>query len=40
MVIEINESSDLPIAIEMSQGCSSDDASLLLRRLLVIVVIW
>jgi hypothetical protein len=39
VVIEINKSSDLPVAIEMIQGCSFDDASLLLRRLQVIVVI-
>ncbi|KAJ4762249.1 RecQ-mediated genome instability protein 1 [Rhynchospora pubera] len=33
VLLEINETSDLPIAIEMNQGCSSGDANLLLKRL-------
>lgn len=33
MLIEINEESPFPVALEMSQGCSESDARLLLRRL-------
>lgn len=33
MVVEINETSPLPIALEMVQGCPASDAWLLLRRL-------
>ncbi|KAE8123843.1 hypothetical protein FH972_018765 [Carpinus fangiana] len=33
MLIEMNENSSLPIAIEMNQGCPESDAWLLLRRL-------
>ncbi|KAJ3697259.1 hypothetical protein LUZ61_000964 [Rhynchospora tenuis] len=33
VLIELNETSDLPIAMEMNQGCSSGDANLLLKRL-------
>ncbi|KAF9605180.1 hypothetical protein IFM89_014293 [Coptis chinensis] len=33
MLIEINNSSPLPVALEMNQGCSSSDTWLLLRRL-------
>ncbi|PPD76466.1 hypothetical protein GOBAR_DD26598 [Gossypium barbadense] len=33
MLVEINKTSSLPIAKEMTQGCSASDARLLLRRL-------
>ncbi|OVA17457.1 protein of unknown function DUF1767 [Macleaya cordata] len=33
MLVELNKSSSLPVAIEMNQGCSTSDAWLLLRRL-------
>lgn len=33
MVVEMNETSPLPIAVEMVQGCPASDAWLLLRRL-------
>ncbi|GLU18573.1 hypothetical protein SLE2022_348650 [Rubroshorea leprosula] len=33
MLVEMNKSSTLPIALEMNQGCSASDAWLLLRRL-------
>ncbi|KAJ4960319.1 hypothetical protein NE237_020229 [Protea cynaroides] len=33
MLVEINNTSPLPVAVEMNQGCSASDAWLLLRRL-------
>lgn len=33
MLVEMNETSPVPVAIEMNQGCSESDAQMLLRRL-------
>ena len=33
MLVEINKTSSLPIAMEMTQGCPASNARLLLRRL-------
>lgn len=33
MLVEMNETSPVPVAIEMNQGCSESDVGLLLRRL-------
>lgn len=34
MLVEINKTSSLPFAMEMTQGCPPSDARLLLRRLM------
>lgn len=33
MVVEMNKTSPVPVALEMNQGCSASDASLLLKRI-------
>ncbi|KZV21758.1 hypothetical protein F511_02916 [Dorcoceras hygrometricum] len=33
MVVEMNKTSPVPVALEMTQGCSASDASLLLKRI-------
>lgn len=33
MVVEMNRTSQYPVAIEMNQGCSSTDARLLFERI-------